>query len=335
MRSREYFVRPTIPGRYLAELLAHGGVDAARALAAAGLPADAHRLHRFRASAAQFEALYAAVLRERDDETFGFLRARVPRGTYAVAMRLFTGSRDLSGFFESASRLYALFDRGHRYWSVARTRSGATLRVHHRTAEQAASIFFVHSMLLTPWRSASWLARATIPLTAVRLDPRFRGFAAETAFLFGREPSFAAGAAELDFHASWLAAPVARTPDDADAYVRSSLREMLSAPAGDTLAARVRAELTADQPLAAASMASVARRLHLSRATLARRLREAGLAFQDIKDDLRRDHAIALLSGSRLPVAEVAERLGFSEPSAFARAFKAWTGVSPGRYRAG
>ena len=82
-----------------------------------------------------------------------------------------------------------------------------------------------------------------------------------------------------------------------------------------------------------ADLASIARGLHVSRATLARRLAARGLAFQQLKDDLRRDHAIALL-GARMPIADVADRLGFSEPSAFARAFKSWTGVPPGRYRA-
>ncbi|MBW8718708.1 MAG: helix-turn-helix transcriptional regulator, partial [Variovorax paradoxus] len=43
--------------------------------------------------------------------------------------------------------------------------------------------------------------------------------------------------------------------------------------------------------------------------------------------------AIDLLSSASLTVAEVAARTGFQEPSAFHRAFKKWTGVSPGSYR--
>ena len=56
---------------------------------------------------------------------------------------------------------------------------------------------------------------------------------------------------------------------------------------------------------------------------------------QRIKDDLRRDVAIDLLGEASLSVAEVAERVGFNEASAFHRAFKKWTGVSPGAYRRG
>ncbi|SCU75789.1 hypothetical protein CNECB9_2540022 [Cupriavidus necator] len=64
-----------------------------------------------------------------------------------------------------------------------------------------------------------------------------------------------------------------------------------------------------------------------------RRLQAEGLSYQHLKDDLRRDIAIDLLSNASSPVAEVAARVGFRETSAFHRAFKKWTGVSPGTYR--
>ena len=71
----------------------------------------------------------------------------------------------------------------------------------------------------------------------------------------------------------------------------------------------------------------------MSPQTLRRHLREEGTSFQELKDHLRRDLAIYQL-GSDLPIQRIAERLGFSEPSAFHRAFKKWTGLTPGAYRA-
>ena len=55
-------------------------------------------------------------------------------------------------------------------------------------------------------------------------------------------------------------------------------------------------------------------------------------AFQGL-DDLRRDLAITLLSDTQQGITEIAEALGFAEPSAFHRAFKKWTGARPGEYR--
>lgn len=63
------------------------------------------------------------------------------------------------------------------------------------------------------------------------------------------------------------------------------------------------------------------------------RLRAEGRGFQALKDDLRCDAAIALLARPELTLIEIGDRLGFSEASTFHRAFKHWTGVSPGEYR--
>jgi AraC-like DNA-binding protein len=67
--------------------------------------------------------------------------------------------------------------------------------------------------------------------------------------------------------------------------------------------------------------------------TLRRRLQREGQGYQMIKDALRRDVAVEYLTQSDLPLLEVAARVGFSEASTFHRAFKAWTGLTPGAYR--
>ena len=60
---------------------------------------------------------------------------------------------------------------------------------------------------------------------------------------------------------------------------------------------------------------------------------DEGESYRKILDDLRRDLAIELLSDSGKNLAEIADTLGFSETSAFHRAFKKWTGTRPGEYR--
>jgi AraC-like DNA-binding protein len=73
--------------------------------------------------------------------------------------------------------------------------------------------------------------------------------------------------------------------------------------------------------------------LCMSARTLRRRLDKEGTSYQRIKDNARRDVAISLLSRDGFTVSEVAEQVGFSDPSAFHRSFKKWTGQSPGSYR--
>ena len=56
-------------------------------------------------------------------------------------------------------------------------------------------------------------------------------------------------------------------------------------------------------------------------------------SFDQLKDELRRDVAIRLLTQTSLPPEEIGVRTGFEDPTTFYRAFKRWTGCSPGVYR--
>lgn len=80
-------------------------------------------------------------------------------------------------------------------------------------------------------------------------------------------------------------------------------------------------------------MADVARRLAISERTLHRRLAERGLKFKDQVDATRRELAETMLQKSDYTLADVAFLTGFSEQSAFQRAFKRWTGRTPAAYR--
>ncbi|HEV2748063.1 MAG TPA: AraC family transcriptional regulator [Allosphingosinicella sp.] len=77
----------------------------------------------------------------------------------------------------------------------------------------------------------------------------------------------------------------------------------------------------------------VARELGYSRQTLYRRLKAEDVTFAQLLDGLRRRVALRLIGEDGLSVKEAAYRLGFSDPAAFSRAFKRWTGSSPSTMR--
>jgi AraC-like DNA-binding protein len=85
-------------------------------------------------------------------------------------------------------------------------------------------------------------------------------------------------------------------------------------------------------PTSEPTIDQVAELLHLSPRTLQRRLDENQLNFRTLLDDTRRRLAESYLLDSELKLKDVAHRLGFSEQSAFSRAFRRWTGVSPGEF---
>ncbi len=81
------------------------------------------------------------------------------------------------------------------------------------------------------------------------------------------------------------------------------------------------------------SMDTIATKLGVSRQTLFRRLKAEDVTFEKVLDDLRHRLALSYLSGRKASVNETAYLIGFSDPAAFSRAFKRWTGKSPSEMR--
>jgi AraC-like DNA-binding protein len=81
------------------------------------------------------------------------------------------------------------------------------------------------------------------------------------------------------------------------------------------------------------SLAAIARRLGTSERSLQRHLADEGITFDALYEELRRELAVRYLADRSMAIAEVAYLLGYSEPSAFHRAFKRWTGATPAEAR--
>jgi AraC-like DNA-binding protein len=81
------------------------------------------------------------------------------------------------------------------------------------------------------------------------------------------------------------------------------------------------------------SFTAVAESLHMSESSLRRRLQKENTSYQALKDEIRCEVAIDKLLNEKLSIADLAEYLGFTEPSSFVRSFKGWTGQTPKAYR--
>jgi AraC-like DNA-binding protein len=81
------------------------------------------------------------------------------------------------------------------------------------------------------------------------------------------------------------------------------------------------------------SAQEVAALLFLHRRTLSRHLNDQGTNFQRVLDEIRFEVACQLLDNTQLPLTDIAASLGYSESSAFTRAFRRWSGAAPSRWR--
>ena len=86
-------------------------------------------------------------------------------------------------------------------------------------------------------------------------------------------------------------------------------------------------------PHGKANAVEIARQIGMSRRTLARKLSSEDLTFSEIAEELKGDLAKHYLTGSDLPISQIAWLLGYSEVSAFTHAFKRWTGMTPRQSR--
>lgn len=160
----------------------------------------------------------------------------------------------------------------------------------------------------------------------------------EHARIFGCEIVFDAPAASIAFSAESLALPTTTGGDPNLVELLARHAEALIAklpPGGGQQAytTKVRAALTPLLPQGDVTVERIADAVGASPRSIQRYLREEGTTFQKVLDGLRRDVALAYLEDRAHSLAEVALLLGFSDQSAFHRAFVRWTGRTPGDVR--
>jgi len=155
------------------------------------------------------------------------------------------------------------------------------------------------------------------------------------ASVLGCEPMFNATQTLIRFPGEWLDQSL-QFAEPVSCLMATQQCEQLesewSRAAGDGLMARVLRLLYAD-PKRYASLDAVAGTLCVSGRTLRRHLHANDTSFQALLDRAMQDRALEYLLKTRLPVAEISDRLGYSEPSSFRQAFRRWTGRSPSEIR--
>lgn len=101
----------------------------------------------------------------------------------------------------------------------------------------------------------------------------------------------------------------------------------------DKLSDRVRALVSKRLARDSIDAEHIAKKLNMSRNTLYRKLSTEEVSFHELVEDVRKSKAIRYMESGKYSLSEITFLLGFSELSAFSRAFKRWTGSSPAKYK--
>ena len=148
----------------------------------------------------------------------------------------------------------------------------------------------------------------------------------------GRLPEMEAEIDSWSVSASLLNAPLPRPDPGLSRFLEKRLAQAARRSTSGPFRERVRARIAEGLMDARVSVQAIAEDLGMSARTLQRRLDAEHASFATLLRETRRERAAAYLEMG-LPLGEVSYLLGYSEPSAFHRAFKEWTGIPPGRWR--
>ena len=278
-------------------------------------------------------ALLAEGVRVTGDENLGLhVAEQAEVGSFDVHFYAMISSPTLGAAFEWVCRYQRLI---HETSEVRLETSGDVTILSHRLSGGMPAPRQTAELLLAAWVRAGRIA------TRTRWNPAEVRFAhrapldwREHERFFGAPPRFSSGENALVLPAALLDL-ACRRPDPAllsllDRYAADRLDGRQAA----TFAGRARAALSEELEAGNVAASRLAARLHVSVRTLHRFLAAEGTSYRRLLDQLRHDAAERHLADDRMSVGEIAFLLGFSELSAFHRAFRRWTGGTPAAFRA-
>lgn len=318
------------------QLAAHRGHVVEEVLAAAGI--GSHILHAEqglgRVTFWQFQRLIRVVTALEGDELVNQGDQAVPIGSCDALARLTMHATDLREVIARAQRFLPVFPGLPAMGAAVQ---GTTVRIELDTRHLDDPMHILtEASLALAHRFAGWLIGRRIELTSLELMGEAPPYQLDFERTFRTRPSYGHLHAGLEFDSTLLDQPVVRTEQDWDALLAGSREELLALiDYGRSTADQTRIVLSGSSRGYRLRTEDVAARLSMSPTHLRRRLRAEGTAFTEIREQILRDRAIASLTQTDETITEISRSLGFSEDSAFRRAFRRWTGSPPGAYRRG
>jgi AraC-like DNA-binding protein len=322
-----YFVRSAL------EPIIERGLDCTELLRDAGISPALLHAPKGRVTAENFSALWLGVARMLDDELFGQDSRRMKVGSFAMLCQTLIHCDTLDSALLRMARCFNLMlDDFH--CSIESDALHARLSIEPVPGARAPGVFGYETLLMMQHGLACWLVGRRIPVLAAAFAYPEPSRSAEYARMYSENLSFNEPATVLTFERSYLDLPVIQNETTAREFIRVAPANIVLKYKNSTgLSAQIRRRLRSAVRTEWPDFDVIAESLHMTPSTLRRRLEDEGESFQAIKDQLRRDIAIDYLCHTAKSVMDISTELGFSEASAFHRAFKKWTGACPGEYR--
>lgn len=330
--------------RRLLSVIEEQGHSVEQAIQVAGLdfnPLQTDSSEQQWVDAQAYSRLYRHIMLLMQDEAYGTaLPERSPPGSFRILCRYILPARDLRQALTRYAEFTDLLDR-------IKDPTTPTRRVIRPQSEQQALLCFYPegrspasdntrvSVMLMMYRLFSWFCDQPLPLQAVHLNSQRAKLRSTYQQLFST-PVLQQLEEGLLIDSAILRYPIQQNEQSLQSFLRRAPYPLISGEGlhePPSLSQRIETLLSTEFNQSNATAQQLGARLGLSARSLHRHLQQEGISLQQLKDRSRRRRALALMRQEGLSVSSIALLLGFQDTSAFHRAFKKWTGTTPGRWR--
>jgi AraC-like DNA-binding protein len=333
MNKSEVLEKGTISIHFVREALLipkQRGMDTDALLIQAGINPSLLDASAARISPRNFGLMWLLLAETMDDEFFGMDARPMKVGSFTLLCHAIIHSSTLEVALHRALRFFRVIMEDMN--GVLCLDNGiAGIRLEE--TKEARRMFSYATYFVILHGLFCWLVGRRIPILHANFRCDEPEYAEDCRVLFCANARYNTDITSLSFDADFLALPVIQNERSMKDFLHGAPANFLvKYRNSDNQTAKIRRYLRDIPPEQWPNFEALAAHFLSTESTLRRRLDKEGQSYQLIKDDLRRDLSIIYLSRPDAKVAEVALWLGFSEPSAFHRAFKNWTGVNPGKY---
>ena len=287
-------------------------------------------------TARELHNLFFALWQGTQDEFIGLAPVSCGLGTFALMMEYASQANTLGAWLKKSAYFYQVVQPQLTIQlQLPSTKSDPVLFTVHLKQAQKDSQHLLQEFLLLLWqRVACWLVGQQVPvLTTQFAYPQPQHSDAYQQMYLG-EFSFDGIRSGFSFYEQCLLWPIVRSEQDIALFISQVPELIFQKPWEDTrLTTQVKRLLQDSELTQLPELPEIAQQLCIAPRTLRRHLAQEGTTVSNIKEQIRQEMAVRLLKDEHLSIADIAERLGFSEHAAFCRAFKRWTGVAPSRWR--